>query len=75
MEISDKVLGQAADIADRATGGKAAGQVNGMRSTLDEKIGNESDALIRRQAPFGVYRYIARVGVRTPLSRTVMEER
>jgi len=40
-EISDKVLGGAADLANKLTGGKYADKVEEVRENLDGKIGNE----------------------------------
>lgn len=39
--ISDKLLGGAADLANKVTGGKFADQVEGVRENLDKNIGNE----------------------------------
>lgn len=39
--ISDKILGGAADLANKVTGGKFADQVEDVRSNLDKQIGNE----------------------------------
>ena len=39
--ISDKILGGAADLANKVTGGKFADQVEDVRANLDGKIGNE----------------------------------
>lgn len=39
--ISDKILGGAADLANKVTGGKFADNVEDVRSNLDGKIGNE----------------------------------
>lgn len=39
--ISDKVLGGAAEFANKVTGGKHADKVQDMRDNLDGKIGNE----------------------------------
>lgn len=39
--VSDKVLDGAADLANKLTGGKFADKVEGVRDTLDGKIGNE----------------------------------
>lgn len=40
-EISDKILGGAADLANKLTGGKYADKVEEVRENLDGKIGNE----------------------------------
>lgn len=40
-DISDKALDGAADVANKVTGGKFADKVEGVRETLDKKIGNE----------------------------------
>ncbi|WP_017794267.1 Rv0909 family putative TA system antitoxin [Leucobacter salsicius] len=39
--VSDKVLDGAAGLANKLTGGKFADKVEGVRDTLDGKIGNE----------------------------------
>ncbi|MCB1272851.1 MAG: antitoxin [Leucobacter sp.] len=39
--ISDKILGGAADLANKVTGGKFADQVEDVRANLDKQIGNE----------------------------------
>ena len=39
--ISDKLLDGAADLANKATGGKHADTVQGIRDTIDKNIGNE----------------------------------
>ena len=39
--ISDKLLGGAADLANKITGGKHAAKIEDVRGTLDDKIGNE----------------------------------
>ena len=39
--ISDKILGGAADLANKVTGGKYADKVEDVRANLDGKIGNE----------------------------------
>ena len=39
--ISDKLLDGAADLANKATGGKFADKVEDIRNDLDGKIGNE----------------------------------
>ena len=40
-DISDKILGGAADLANKVTGGKFADKVEETRANLDGKIGNE----------------------------------
>ena len=40
-EISDKALDGAADVANKATGGKFADQVQAARDAADKHIGNE----------------------------------
>ena len=39
--ISDKLLGGAADLANKITGGKHAEKIEDVRANLDDKIGNE----------------------------------
>ncbi|MGJ0204486.1 Rv0909 family putative TA system antitoxin [Leucobacter sp. gxy201] len=39
--ISDKILGGAADLANKVTGGKFADQVEDVRKNIDGQIGNE----------------------------------
>lgn len=39
--ISDKLLGGAADLANKVSGGKYADKVEEVRGNLDGKIGNE----------------------------------
>lgn len=39
--ISDKILGGAADLANKVTGGKYADKVEDVRANLDGKLGNE----------------------------------
>jgi len=39
--ISDSVLGGAADLANKITGGKFADQVDDVRENLDKNIGNQ----------------------------------
>jgi phage terminase small subunit len=39
--ISDKLLGGAADLANKITGGKHAAKIEDVRGNLDDKIGNE----------------------------------
>lgn len=40
-DISDKLLGGAADLANKVTGGKYADQVEDVRKNLDGKIGTD----------------------------------
>lgn len=40
-DISDKVLGGAADLANKVTGGKHADAVEDVRQKLDGAVGNE----------------------------------
>lgn len=39
--ISDKLLGGAADLANKVTGGKFAEQVDDVRENLDKRIGTD----------------------------------
>ncbi|MGD9605955.1 MAG: Rv0909 family putative TA system antitoxin, partial [Leucobacter sp.] len=40
-DISDKILGGAADLANKVTGGKFKDQIDGARDAADKHIGNE----------------------------------
>lgn len=40
-EITDKVLGGAADLANKVTGGKFADKVEEVRSNIDKNLGSE----------------------------------
>lgn len=40
-DLSDKILGGAADLANKVTGGKFADQVEGVRKNIDGQIGTE----------------------------------
>ncbi|MBK0419546.1 antitoxin [Leucobacter sp. CSA1] len=40
-QVSDKLLDGAAGFANRVTGGKFADRVEGVRSNLDDRLGNE----------------------------------
>ena len=39
--ISDKLLGGAADLANKVTGGKHADKIEEVRANLDKQVGNE----------------------------------
>lgn len=39
--VSDKVLGGAADLANKITGGKHSDKIEDVRKNLDDKFGNE----------------------------------
>ena len=40
-DISDKLLDSVADAANKVTGGKFEGQINGVRDNVDKNIGNQ----------------------------------
>jgi hypothetical protein len=40
-DVSDKLLGGVADLANKVTGGKFEEQIEGARAAADEKIGDE----------------------------------
>lgn len=40
-DISDKLLGGVADLANKVTGGKFEEQIEGARAAADEKVGDE----------------------------------
>lgn len=40
-EVSDKILGGVADVANKVTGGKHADKIEGARDAADKKIGDQ----------------------------------